>query len=77
MEKYTELEGSDEKPDVTLFEASARALLADGIVLKSRAAAPVSIRVSKTITRTSCCDQHQDYYCLPCSPELTEVRASC
>lgn len=57
MEKYTALEASDERPDVTLFEASAKALLADGIVLKSRAAAPVSITVSNTM---SGCDQYID-----------------
>ncbi|XP_075871138.1 small ribosomal subunit protein mS23 [Nelusetta ayraudi] len=42
VDKYSDLEGSEEQPDATLFEASARALLAEGILLKTRAAPPVS-----------------------------------
>lgn len=49
VEKYTELESNSNLTDDTLFEESSRALLADGILLKTRATPTVSHIWSKIL----------------------------
>lgn len=49
MEKYTELESNSNLAGGTLFEESSKALLADGILLKTRAAPTVSRMWSKIL----------------------------